>query len=123
VVNVFAREITDNLTSLVKQIDEKIGANTDKKMAGFVVLLTDDPDAAEPRLKGLAEKHKIAQTPLTIYDGVAGPENYKIAEKADVTVMMWVGGEVKVNYVFEKGKLDKKAVSQIVKDTAKILDD
>jgi hypothetical protein len=55
VVNVFAREITDNLTSLVKQIDEKIGANSDQKMAGFVVLLTDDPDAAEPRLKELAE--------------------------------------------------------------------
>ncbi len=122
-VNVFAREITDNLTSLVKQIDEKIGANSDQKMAGFVVLLTDDPDAAEPRLKELAEKHKIANTPLTVYDGVAGPENYKIAEKADVTVMMWVGGEVKVNHVFEKGKLDKKAVAMIVKDTAKILKD
>ena len=122
-VNIFAREITDNLTSLVRQIDEKIAANSDKKMAGFVVLLTDDPDAAEPRLKELAEKHKIENTPLTVYDGVAGPENYKIAEKADVTVMMWVGGEVKVNYVFEKGKLDKKAVASIVRDTEKILKD
>ena len=122
-VNVFAREITDNLTSLVKQIDEKIGANTDKKMAGFVVLLTDDPDAAETRLKELAEKKKIEKTPLTLYDGIAGPADYKIAEKADVTVMMWVGGTVKVNYVFEKGKLDKAAVDRIVKDTAKILDE
>jgi hypothetical protein len=121
VVNIFAREITDNLTSLVKQIDEQIGANSDQKMAGFVVLLTDDPDAAEPVLKELAEKKKIENTPLTVYDGLAGPENYKIAEKADVTVMMWVGGEVKVNYVFEKGKLDKKAVATIVKDTEKIL--
>jgi hypothetical protein len=123
VVNVFAREITDNLTSLVKQIDEKISANADKKMAGFVVLLTDDPDAAEPRLKELAEKRKIENTPLTVFDGVAGPENYKIAEKADVTVMMWVDGEVKVNRVFEKGKLDKKAIAAIVKDTEKILSD
>ena len=122
-VNVFAREITDNLTSLVKQIDEKVVANADQKMAAFVVLLTDDPDAAEPRLKELAEKHKIENTPLTVYDGVAGPENYKIAEKADVTVMMWVGGEVKVNHVFEKGKLDKKAVASIVRDTEKILKD
>jgi hypothetical protein len=123
VVNVFAREITDSLTSLVKQIDEKISANADKKMAGFVVLLTDDPDAAEPRLKELAEKRKIENTPLTVFDGVAGPENYKIAEKADVTVMMWVDGEVKVNRVFEKGKLDKQAIAAIVKDTEKILSD
>jgi hypothetical protein len=123
VVNVFAREINDDLTSLVKQIDDKIGANTDKKMAGFVVVLTDDPDAVEPRLKELAEKHKIEKTPLTVYDGVAGPENYKIAEKADVTVLMWVGGEVKINRVFEKGKLDKAAIKKILKDTAAILDE
>ena len=122
-VNVFAREITDNLTSLVKQIDEKVVANADQKMAAFVVLLTDDPDAAEARLKELAEKQKIEKTPLTVYDGLAGPENYKIAEKADVTVMMWVGSEVKVNHVFEKGKLDKKAVTKVVKDTEKILKD
>ncbi len=119
----FAREITDNLTSLVKQIDEKINAHTDQKMAGFLVLLTDDPDAAEPRLKEPAEKHKIDKTPLTVYDGLAGPENYKIDKAADVTVMMWVGGQVKVNHVFEKGKLDKAAVERIVKDTAKILKD
>jgi hypothetical protein len=123
VVNVFAREITDDLTSLVKQIDKKVGANTDKKMAGFVVLLTDDPDAVEPRLKELAEKEKIEKTPLTVYDGVAGPADYKIAEKADVTVMMWVGGQVKVNRVFEKGKLDKAAIEKIMKDTAAILEE
>jgi hypothetical protein len=121
VVNVFAREITDDLTSLVKQLDEKIGANTDKKMAGFLVLLTDDPDAVEPQLKELAEKQKIEKTPLTVYDGVAGPADYKIAENADVTVMMWVGGRVKANHVFEKGKLDKAAIEKIMKDTATIL--
>jgi hypothetical protein len=121
VVNVFAREITDDLTSLVKQIDEKIVDNNDKKMAGFVVLLTDDPDAVEPKLKELAEKHKIEKTPLTVFDGVAGPPNYSIAKDADVTIMMWVDGRVKVNHVFEKGKLDKTAVEQIMKDTAKIL--
>jgi len=123
VVNIFAREITDDLTSLVKQIDEKIGDNSDKKMAGFVVLLTDDPDTAESELKDLAEKKKIEHTPLTVFDGVAGPPHYKIAEDADVTVMMWVGFDVKVNYVFEKGKLNKAAIAKIVKDTSKILED
>ncbi len=122
-VNIFAREITENLTGLVKQIDEKIDANRDEKMAGFVVFLTDDPDAVEPKLKELAEKHKIARTPLTIFDGVAGPERYKIAEDADVTVMMWVGGKVKVNRAFAKGKLDKKAVETLVQVTSKILNE
>jgi len=123
VVNVFAREITDNLTSLVKQIDEKVVANDDKKMAAFIVLLTDDPDAVEAKLKELAEKQKIEKTPLTVFDGPAGPPNYKIAKTADVTVMMWVGGKVKVNRVYAKGELDKAAIDKIVTDTATILED
>jgi hypothetical protein len=122
VVNVFAREITDNLTSLVKQIDEKVGAHKDEKMAAFVVLLTDDPDAIEPQLKKLAEKQKIENTPLTLFDGVAGPPDYKIAEEAEVTVMMWVGLNVKVNRAYAKDKFDKKAIEQILKDTAEILE-
>jgi hypothetical protein len=123
VVNVFAREITDDLTSLVKQIDETVGAHTDKKMAAFVVLLTDDPDAVEPRLKEVAEELRIEKTPLTVFDGLAGPPKYRIAKAADVTVMMWVGGKVKINRVYAKGELDKAAVESIVKDTSTILDD
>lgn len=122
-VNIFAREITSDLASLVKQIDETISDNKDKKMAGFVVLLTDDPDAAESKLKELAKKQKIEHTPLTVYDGIAGPEHYKIAKDADVTVMMWVGLDVKVNQAFEKGKLNKAAIAKLVKETGKILED
>jgi hypothetical protein len=121
VVNVFAREITDDLISLIRKLDETIGDNGAKKMAGFVVLLTDDPDPLEKKLETLAEKHKLENLPLTVFDGIAGPRSYKIAEKADVTVMMWVESTVKVNHVFEKGKLDKAAIETILKDTEKIL--
>lgn len=121
-VNVFAREITGDLTSLVKQIDETVGDHSDQKMAAFVVLLTDDPDAVEPKLKELAEKHKIEKTPLTVFDGLAGPPQYKIAKSADVTVMMWVGGKVKFNRAYAKGEFDKAAIDGIVKDTSTILE-
>ena len=91
-------------------------------MAGFVVLLTEDPDAAESELKAFAEKHGIKNIPLTIFDGSAGPENYKIAKEADVTVNLWVGQTSKANYAFAKGKLDKDSIAAIVADTSKILD-
>ena len=38
-VAIFTRSITDDLTSLVKQIDEQVAKNEDKKMASFVILL------------------------------------------------------------------------------------
>lgn len=120
-VAVFAREITDDLTSLVKQIDSVVGKNEDKKMASFVVLLTEDADEVAPKLEALAEKQKIANTPLTIFDGVAGPPNYKIGKDADVTVLMWRGLEVKVNHALAKGELKADTIKKIVADTSEIL--
>ena len=121
-VSIFAHEITDDLTSLVKQLDAKIGKNSDSKMAGFVVFLTDDSDALEPKLKDLAEKEQLEHLPLTIYDGTAGPESYKVSGDAAVTVMMWKNFNVKVNHALKKGQLDKEKVAAILEDCAKILD-
>lgn len=120
-VTIFARELTDELTSLVKQLDKKVGENQDQKMAAFVVLLTDDPDADETKLKHLAIHHKIKNIPLTIFDGIPGPPKYKIAEDADLTVLMWRKHTVKVNHALTKGKLNKESIKKIVSDTDKIL--
>jgi len=120
VVGIFARNIDENLTDLIKQVDAKVAKNKDLNMAAFLVLLTDDPDAVEPKLVALAKKHKIKHVPLTIFDGSIGPPKYQLAEEADVTVMMW-SNTVKANRAFAKGKLDKKAVKKIAADTGKIL--
>jgi len=121
VVTVFTRELSDSVKDLVKKIDAQVGANKDKKMAAFVVVLTEDPDAVEPKLVALAKDSKITNTPLTIIEGAGGPPEYKLSKDAEVTVMMWVESEVKVNQSFAKGKLDKKAVEKLVGETKKIL--
>lgn len=121
-VAIFTRSLTDDLASLVKQVDEKVEANKDKKMASFVILLSNDSDADEGKLKALAEKHGIKSTPLTIYDGIAGPKSYKVTEDADVTVLLWKEKTVKSNHAFTKGKLDKAGIKKIVESTSTILD-
>ena len=120
-INIFAREITDNLASLVKQVDELVEKNKDKKMAAFLVVLAEDADAAAPKLAELAKKHGIKNVPLTIFDGEAGPGSYKIAKDADVTVLMWTKQNVKVNHALEKGKLNAEATKKIIADTETIL--
>ncbi len=120
-VTIFARKITENLTSLVKKIDGLVAKNKDEKLSAFVVLLSEDADADEAKLKELAKKHRIKTTPLTVFEGIAGPPNYKIAKDADVTVLMWDRRKVKVNHAFGKDGLNKKAVKLVVADTSKIL--
>lgn len=120
-VSIFAREITDDLTGLVKKIDEIVVANEDKNAAAFLVLLSEDPDAAAPQLEQLAEVQEIRGTPLTVYDGIAGPPAYSIAEEAEVTVLMWVEGEVKVNYALAADELSAEKIEEIVGSTNEIL--
>lgn len=121
VVAVFTRKLDDSVTSLVTKVDAEVAKNKDKALKAFVVLITDDPDKADKKLKAIAKKNHITNVPLTIYDGPLGPLDYKLSEKADVTVLMWVKSDVKVNHAFGAGKLDPKSIDTVVHDTAKIL--
>lgn len=118
---VFTREITPEVAALVKEIDQSVGQNADKKMAGFVVLLTDDADAGAKQLAKLAEEQKITKVPLTVFDGAAGPEKYKIAKDAAVTVMMWNKGRVEVSEGYAAGKLSADEAKKAAGQTDKIL--
>jgi hypothetical protein len=121
VVTIFAREVNEELATLVDQIDAKVGENGDAGMHAFVVLLTDDPEGQEEALRSLQEEHGIEHTPLTTFDGTAGPENYLIQADADVTVMMWVDGTLTVNDTLESGSIDEEAVAGVVEQTETIL--
>lgn len=118
---VFTREVTAEVADLVAQIDAKVDGNKDKNMCAFVVLLTDDADAGAKQLTKLAEDKKIKNVPLTVFDGTAGPEKYKISKDAAVTVMMWNKMRVQVNHAFAAGKLTGDDVKAVTADTSKIL--
>ena len=122
-MGIFAREITDDLASLVKQVDEQVGKNEDKKMAAFLVLLAEDADAAAPKLEKLAKDQGIKNVPLTIFDGAAGPEGYKIAKDADLTVLHWKKLTVAANHAFKKGELTEEKIEEIIKDVTLSLHD
>lgn len=114
--------MTDDLASLVKQIDEQVSSNKEKELAAFVVLLSDDPDAAARKLEEIAKKENIKNVPLTVFDGAAGPSSYKLAKDAAVTVIVWKGLEVQANHAFKKGELKPEGVKAVVASTKKILE-
>lgn len=122
VVSIFARSMDENVVKLVKELDAVVVKNSDeKKMAAFVTVLTNNPDATEGELKKVAEQQQIKKTPLTVFENNSGPAKYKIDEKAEVTVMMWVDSDVKVNYAFAAGELNAETLAKVVADTQKIL--
>ena len=120
-VCVFTRTTSEPLTSLVKQIDKKIGE--EKKLKAFVVRIPSKKgeDLSES-LKDLARKAGIQHVPLTIGEAPDGPPDYEVAKEADVTVLMWKGHKVKFNHAF-KGVLSEKDIATVVDDLPKLLKD
>ncbi|MBT5021107.1 hypothetical protein N9153_03175 [Planctomicrobium sp.] len=121
VVSIFARNMDGNVASLVKSVDGVVSQNKAKDMAAFVVLLSDAPEASEGNLKEVAKAKGISSTPLTTFDGVTGPPSYNISKDAEVTVMMWVGGQVKVSEELKASELTKEKINSLVGKTNTIL--
>jgi hypothetical protein len=118
---IFAREVSDPLTSLVKKIDEATAKNKSCKMGSFVVFLSDD-EKLKDKLKDMADKAKISNTVLAV-DNPAGPKGYEIPKDADITVVLYTKRSVKANHAFRKGEMKAADVDKIVADVAKIVPD
>jgi hypothetical protein len=119
VAMVFAREVTPELTKLIKKIDAATVKNSKARMGSFVVFLSDKEGLAG-QLESLAAKEKIAQTVLAI-DNPGGPQRYAVAKDADITVVLYEDHTVRANHSFRKGELNTKAADRIVADIAKIV--
>jgi hypothetical protein len=119
VAMIFARQPSQALTKLIKKIDVCTAKNSKCSMGSFVVFLNDS-EGLDRKLKEMAEKAKIKHTILSI-DNPAGPEKYKIAKEADVTVVLYTDHVVKANYAFKKGMIKDKDITNIIADVKKIL--
>ena len=115
-----AREMTDDLTSLVKKVDEKLQA--DDKLRAFVVINSDQSDSLEDSIKETAKKNSLKKIPITLFESASGPPKYKLHKDAQVTVMMWVGGKVKVNHAFRSGEFNSNSIDKVLEDIPKLLE-
>ena len=119
VAMIFARENSPALAKLLKKIDEATAKNKDASMGSFVVFLSDS-EGLDKKLADLASKEKIEKCVLSI-DNPAGPKAYKVAEDADVTVVLYVERKVKANHAFEKGELKDADIEKVLADVSKIV--
>lgn len=115
---IFAREMNPNVTTLIKKLDVATGKNTGCSMGSYVVVCS-DAAGMEKNLKTLADKEGLKNIVLSI-DNPAGPDKYKIAKDADVTVLLYTDFTVKANHAFKKGELNDKAIDKVVADVSKI---
>ena len=119
VAMIFARDLNEPVTKLIKKIDAATVEHADAKMGSFVVFLNDNEDL-QKKAKEVAENESIKKCVLSI-DNPAGPKGYDVSKDADVTVVLYVKKNVKANHAFKKGELNDEAIDKIVADVKKIL--
>ena len=89
-------------------------------MGSFVVVCNDD-EKMEDKLKDLAKKEGRKKCVLTLVDRKAGPSGYELHPDADVTVVLYTRRATKAQYACKKGEMKDKDVEAIMKDLSKIL--
>lgn len=119
VAMIFAREPSPELATLIKKIDAVTEKNKGHEMGSFVVFLN-DKEGLDQELKQMSQQAGLKKIVLAI-DNPAGPEKYKVAKDADVTVVLYTEHLVKANYAFKKGQLKDKDIEKIVSSVSKIV--
>lgn len=119
VAMIFAREPSEQLTSLITKLDAETVKNADKNMGSFAIFCNDSEGLAA-KLKDLAQTKKLQKFTLAI-DNPTGPEPYNISKDADVTVVLYNKSKVIANYTFKKGQLSSGDVEKIVAEASKIV--
>ncbi len=122
VVCIFARRITAPLTSMLTQLDARIAHGNDSLKA-LVVFLTDDPKATATKLEALAAQCALQHVPLTLVSNPYGPQDYRIAADAEVTILMWKGPSVRANRAFATGRMTEADAKDVLLDLPKVLKD
>jgi hypothetical protein len=115
---VFARELTPEVSALIKKLDACTVKNGSCSMGSYAVFMSDSETLPE-QLKGLAEKAKLTKLVLSI-DNPSGPKAYEISKDAAVTVLLYKDVTVSANFAFKTGELNEKAITKVVNDVSKI---
>jgi hypothetical protein len=125
---IFAREISDPLTSLVKTIDKQLAASAAPRRLGrdrfgvHVVFCSDDP-GLERQLRDLIAKEGIKHVVLSISANKSqGPPRYRVAAEAELTVVVYEHEDrVIANSVVANVDLTADRVNDIMKSVRRAL--
>ena len=120
------REVSDPLTSLVKNIDKQLEeaaavSPTPRKRGIYVIFCNDDPDQTK-QLKAWIADEKLKHV-VICKEEAAGPERYRVAGEADLTAVVYAGNRVKANIPLRciEGELNENSAAEITKALSQVL--
>jgi hypothetical protein len=118
-VIVFTRSVSEPLAKLVVACDEAVGAKAKDGVRGWMTVLGEKTIAVDD-LGRWAKQAGLKTMPVGVFDDPVGPPSYKLADDADLTVLLFVDHKVIANFAFRKGEFDEAASRQIVEEVKRL---
>ncbi len=121
---IFASEVSDSLSALMKRIDKRLdeaagGRPVATTRGVFVVFNRDDP-ALKRKVEDLIDKEKLKQV-VVCFGASEGLEKYEIPEEAKQTVVVFENRSVKANFAFRKDEFTTDWADAILKALGEVL--
>lgn len=126
---IFAREINDNLTSLVRTIDKQLEQSAARRQGQghnrfgvWVVFLSDDNNL-NVQLQTLVAREGLNHVVVSrARDNAKGPPRYKVNPEAELTVVVYKDADsVVANHVLTSEELTVSRTKEIVQSLQKVL--
>ncbi len=117
-VFIFAKNTSDQLASLAKQIDKVVAQNKDKKLSAVINLIGEPTDAYLEKAKKFAHENGLKHVVIAV---TGDADKFNVSDDAEVTVMHYKRKKVKFNYAVDKDGFNKEAIDKIVRGIETIL--
>jgi hypothetical protein len=120
-VVVFTRKLGDPLAKLLSKCDEFLGKQPNDSVRCWMTLLG-EKTATLDELAKWSKQAGLKNVPVGVFDDPAGPPSYRLADNAEVTVLLWVNRKVIANFTFRAGELNDDAVKKIAETMPKLIE-
>jgi hypothetical protein len=111
-VIVFARSLSEPLKKVLVACDEAMAARPKDALRGWMTVLG-EKSAGLDELAKWAKNGGLKAMHVGIFDDPVGPPSYRLANDADVTVLLFADKKVVANLAFRNGELNDDAVKAI----------
>jgi hypothetical protein len=109
---IFARSLSEPLARLVVACDNTLTSRPKDSIRGWLTVLG-EKTATPDELGKWAKQTGLKTTPVGIFDDPVGPPSYKLADDADITILLFENRKVVENFAFAKGAVDADAIKRV----------
>lgn len=116
---VFARSLSEPLAKVLAICDGAVAARPNDAMRAWMTVLGERTIGLDD-LGRWATRSGLKSVPVGVFDDPVGPPSYKLADDADVTILLFENRKVVANFAFRAGEIDATALQQVSEQLARL---